>query len=640
MQRFLLLTASLLALAAPAFAQNDPATDETVVVTATRSQSALRNAPADVDVIDVEEARARGDLSIVDVLESVPGLAVVRSGPFGQQTSIFSGGVNSNHTLVLFDGIRVNDPSTPGSSFDAGQDLLAGLARIEVVQGPLSALYGSDAIGGAINMIPRHGGEGALNARLDMAAGSFDTLTASASVDGTLGRFRYAITGEGYATEGHDIVPERMPTHTGDPDGAESMTVTGVFDLALSDALSLDLLIRHREARADFDAFPFDFLLGEYRADDPDLEISRNDLTIARLGATWRMTDALSLRATTARTRQIREQTNDGVTDLTYEGERESHEASLEWRPAITGVMTDAAVTLGAIAETENADTYEFFGFPPATTVDAEQDHQGAFLTGQGTWGALTLTGAVRVDDYEGFGTETTWRAGASYELIEGVRVYAAYGTSYRAPTLYERFVSFGNPNLQAEEGETWEAGADARVALFGRADGLTMRALYRSTDLENLIDFNGSFEYDNVDLAEIESAEARAALRPTDWLTLEAAYTWTDARDAVADTQLLRRPEHQWTAAIVVDQGPFTGRLAWRHVGERADQMYGDDSFFDGVGVSESYDIARASASWRFNEAAQIFVTADNLFDEDYEPSNAFAGAPRSVMAGIRLTP
>ncbi|MGE3581921.1 MAG: hypothetical protein AB7J28_10960, partial [Hyphomonadaceae bacterium] len=73
---------------------------------------------------------------------------------------------------------------------------------------------------------------------------------------------------------------------------------------------------------------------------------------------------------------------------------------------------------------------------------------------------------------------------------------------------------------------------------------------------------------------------------------------------------------------------------------GERADQMYGDDSFFDGVGVSESYDIARASASWRFNEAAQIFVAADNLFDEDYEPSNAFAGASRSVIAGIRLTP
>ena len=153
-------------------------------------------------MIDVDEARSRGVDSVADALAETPGLDVVQSGGFGQQTSLFSGGANSNHTLVLFDGLRLNDPSTPGSSFDAGQDTFGGLTRIEVVQGPMSAVFGSDAIGGVVNILPRHGGEGALNAQLDVWGGSFNTTGAAAGIDGTLGRFRYAITGEGYATDG------------------------------------------------------------------------------------------------------------------------------------------------------------------------------------------------------------------------------------------------------------------------------------------------------------------------------------------------------------------------------------------------------------------------------------------------------
>ena len=120
-----------------------------------------------------------------------------------------------------------------------------------------------DAIGGVINMIPRHGGEGPLNARLDFSAGSFETLNAAAGIDGTLGNFRYAITGEAFITDGFDLVPERMVTHIGDKDGAESSAITGVFDLQLTQNFALDLFARRRTASADIDVFDFELTRAE-----------------------------------------------------------------------------------------------------------------------------------------------------------------------------------------------------------------------------------------------------------------------------------------------------------------------------------------------------------------------------------------
>lgn len=627
----LLATVSLFAL--PGWAE---APEDDLVITGTRQPAKAERLPADVDVIDIDEIRRQGVVSLADALDDTPGLIVVGSGGFGQQASVFSGGGNSNHTLVLFDGIRLNDPSTPGSSFDGGQDTLGGLSRIEVVQGPMSAVFGSDAIGGVINVLPRHGREGVLNGELDVWGGSFNSMGATASIDGTLGRFRYALTGEGFVTDGYDLVPESMITHTGDEDGAESGTFTGVFDLNLTNTIAVDLLVRHREARADFDAFIFPppaFI--EQRVDDDDIEIAQNDLTVARLGAMWRLSDALSLRATAGRLQQDREERDGAFTTAAFAGDRRFADLTADWRFAETGVLANAGLLFGLEAQTEGVDIDQGFA-----AVVADQDHAGAFVTAQGDIGNLTLTGAVRVDDFDGFGTETTWRAGASYGAFDIVRVYAAYGTSFRAPTLYERFISWGDPDLNPEIGKAWEIGGDARFRVFGQEDGLEFGLLYRSAEIDDLIDFNTSFIYANIDKAEIDSVEVRLAARPTSWLTARVAYAYTDAQDAVANTPLLRRPQDAWIASLEFEHSAFSAQLGWRSVGERADQIYGDDGFWQGVGTTPQYDVFRASAAWEFTPGAEAYIAADNLADEAYEPANGFAGAPRNVMVGLRLHP
>jgi vitamin B12 transporter len=629
-----LLAASSL-LITPAFAD----TDEEIVVTATRAPTPVRNLPADVTIIDIEDARSRGEATLAQALSETPGLTVSPSGGIGQQTSLFLGGANSNHTLVLFDGLRVNDPSTPGSSFDAGQDTLAGLARIEIVEGPMSAMFGSDAIGGVVNLIPRHGGEGALNARLDIGGGSFGTLSGAVGVDGTVGALRYAVSAEGYATNGFDLVPERMSTHTGEEDGSEMTTLTGVFDLALSPAFALDLLVRHREAQADFDPFLDFFPLPLQRSEDGNLEISQNDLSLARLGATWTINNATALRATFGAMRQEREQSDDGLVTDTFEGERRFGDLTLSWRPDTRGAFEAVSIVAGVSAEREEIDVGQGFGFPPPfffTTAD--QDNRGAFVSAQGSLDRLTLTGAVRADEYEGFGVEPTWRIGASYDVFEALRLYAAYGTSFRAPTLYERFVSFGDPDLDAEEARTWEVGADAGWTAFGRDDGLTLAISYRASKIDNLIDFNGFFTYDNVDHAELKATEVRLNARPFEWLTARLAYVHTQTEDTRTGLALLRRPQHAWSASLRAALGPFSGEASYRSVGERRDELYGDDGFGLGQGDAPSYELIRVSGAYEFRPGIQAYVAVENALDETYEPVNAFAGAPRSVLVGLRL--
>lgn len=622
MRKTSLFTAALLAGAAqPVLAQTS---DDEIVVTATRMETRVEQLPAQVTIIQTDDARAQGQITLDQMVDDVPGLQAPRTGPLGQQASIFSGGFESNHTLILFDGVRMDDPSTPEGLFDAGQDTLADSGRVEIVQGPMSALYGSNALGGVINLIPRRGGDDALNVRMDAAAGSFETLTASVGADGTLGRFRYALSAEGYASGGYDIVPERISTHTGEEDGAEMTTVTGVFDYALTDAVSLDLLMRQRKARADYDPGLFGNI-----SENLNSEVAQNDRTLWRVGADWRISDTVALRLSGGALETERVSTDDfGAVEYAYEGERRFGDVTAQFD------LATVDLTLGASAEDE-----DILATEPFAIVEASQEHWSAFAVAQTGFGSLDLTGAARRDDYDGFGDSTTWRLGANYRFTEAARVYASYGTAFRAPSLYERFVSFGDPNLEPEESESWEVGADAEISLFGRVDGLQLGALYRSSEIDDLIGFFG-FGYANIDRAEIEYAEGRLALRPLSWLTARVVYANTDARDVGADEALQRRPRHAWRAEVEAEYGPFEAQIAWRQVGARLDTVYDDFGFWTGVGRVEAYEIVRASAAWRATNEVRFFLAVDNVLDEVYEPTNGFAGAPLSALLGVRISP
>lgn len=607
--------------AAPAAAQER---EDEIVVTATRTPTPQERLPARVDVIEVDEAAERGLITLDQALSTIPGFQILRAGSIGQQASIFSGGFDSSHTLVLFDGVAINDPSASEAAFDAGQDTLGDANRIEVVQGPMSALYGSSALGGVVNVLPRRGGDGAFNPRLAMAAGAFETLTGNVGADGTLGNFRYAVNAGGYSSSGYDTVPERISTHSGEEDGANITTLTGVFDYAFSDSFAVDLLLRKRDALVETDYDTLNFAGDIIEADDAE---QQSDYSLWRLGATLDASDTLSLRFSGGAFDTDRLALNSGVVSDEYHGVREFADFATTW-------SLDAwTILAGAQIENEEIDAVSF-GSP----VVGDQEHWGAYLASQGALGALDVTAALRHDDYEGFGGKTTWRVGGSYRFGEAARVYAAYGTSYRAPAMYERFVpGFGNPDLEPESAESWEVGAAIGFAAFGRADGLEVGALYRSSDVADLI---GSFPLENIDRADIAFWEARVTLRPTDWLTARVSYANTDAVNADTGVALSRRAEDAWGAALEVERGPLSAQLAWRRIGERLDTTYDDAGACCGSGEVPAYEVLDASMAWSLGEGARVYVAANNIADEEYEPVNGFAGAPANVLVGLRLTP
>ena len=619
MRKFLSTTA--LALCLPlcpaAFAE-----DGEIVVTGVPAPTPAERLPARVEVIDRAEIEARGLVSLVEAI----GSQAVQAGGAGQQASLFLRGANSNHVLALLDGIRVNDASTPNGQYDFGLDTLGGITRVEVLRGPASALYGSDALGGVVNVIPRRGGETPFEPFAEAAAGSFTTWRALVGAAGEIQGFEYGLSAEAFETDGYDLVPARMRTHTGDADGAgiRTFTASARHDMG---ALAVDVLLRARETEAEFDSFssgPFFSL----RADDPDLENSSQQ-NLWRLGADLASGGALTWRLAGGQVSGDRDETDGGFTANTAQASHSFLDASARY------AQGDASLVAGLAIVRDDIDTQPQFASP----LSVAEDQSALYLNGQQRFaGRFDVTASLRIDEYESFGAQSTYALGMVGDFAP-LRLFASYGTAFKAPSLSQRFeVSFfnrGNRDLRPEESRSWEIGADWRAG-----EALTLGASYYQTRIDDLIQYN-FFARRNVNIgqAAIDGAEVHVEAKPISWSSLRLDYAWTDARNELTNSQLLRRPEHAWRIeARATPTERITIALAWSFVGERGDVTYDDGGdFLSAAGRVESFSIGALSASFDLDARAQLFARIDNLTDETYEQPAAFAGAPRSGTIGVR---
>lgn len=599
-----------------------PAYADDVIVTATRTPTPLTDVPVRVDVIDRTEIEQRSISTLAEAIGSV----AVQGGGAGQQSSVFLRGTNSKHALALFDGVRLNDASNPTASYDFGQDTLGSAERIEVLRGPASTIYGSDAVGGVVNIVPRRGGEAAFAPFLELAAGSFETLRGFAGVAGDTGDFEYGFSGEFYRTDGFDATPERFALHTGDADGSRISTFTASarYDGGVH---VFDILVRSREAEAAYDTFsggPFFSL----RADDADLE-NESSQRLWRLGAEMEAGTALNFRLSGGQVLSDRSETDGGFQTNAAGSERTFADLVADYADG------PAKLTAGVSFERNEIDTRPQFASP----LSVGEDQLSGFVIGQFELNDLiTLSGSLRLDDYEQFGSHTTYSAGVVANL-SSLRLFASYATAFKAPSLSERFetssFNIGNPDLEAEESQSWEASADWTLN-----DAFTLGASYYQTRINQIIEYNfGTLQNINIDEAEIDGAEAYIAASPADWATLRLAYAWTDARDSIADVPLLRRPEHAVTLDARVEP---TDRLAfalnWTYVGERNDVTYDDaGDFVSGNAPVDSYHVGAVAATFALDERAELFARIDNVADAEYEQPNAYAGAPRATSVGVR---
>jgi len=620
---------------------------ETVVVTtATRSATALERLPAQIDVIDREQMEQNNTITLADALLFSPGINAVQSGPAGAITSVFSRGSNSKHTLALFDGIRLNDASTPNGQYNFGQDMLGDAERVEVVRGPLSSVYGSDAVGGVVNIIPRIGAETGFSPYFEVSGGELDTYRGLVGASGTQDRLSYNATLERFETGGYDQVPERMTTSTGDPDGGEFTTLTGLVRFELTNQVFLDGLYRRREASSEFDTFSGG-PTGFQRADSPSAGVGKDNYDIIRIGGGWRSLDGtVETQVRAGRVANSRNSVNLGAVTDRAEGDRDFVEAIGTWQPTGLSALIEPSVSFGVQYQNESIDVVPQFSNP----LSREESAYGAYLlTTVGLTDSFDVTASARMDDFEFFGSQSTYNAGAVYRLKPvNTRFTVAYGTSFKAPTLSERFSTSPftrpNPDLIPEEGRTWEAGFRTELGALGRPDAVRFGATYFDSEIDNLIENVFNFvsftgQNRNVGKAEITGYETFAEFEPNDFLRLRVDYTFTDAINGNTDRRLLRRPPHNWSAALqLTPTERMSVSMRWLYVGSRADVIYNDNGSFTGSGPrTDAYEIVTLSGQYDLTESVELFGSVNNLFDETYEQPNAFRGAPRTVSVGIR---
>jgi vitamin B12 transporter len=644
-----------LAFAAPVNAHaQDATTLPEQVVTATRIPTLIEQIPAGVSVIDRATIEAHGYTTLVDALNTVPGLHVVQSGGPGGNASLFIRGTNSDHVLVLRDGMPINDPSDPNAAFNFGVDTLADVERIEVVRGPMSSLYGSGALGGVINLITRTGAGGP-HATAEIAYGLPRALHGQAGFSGSTGQFDYNVNAETQLDRGFDNTPRRESVYTGAPNGYR--TYLGSVDLGYTpiEGTRVSVFVRGRSSTFNLDELGFP-------AYDANSYVGHDQSVYGRLGVTSHLFDgALDTALFLARAQTDRhyieplepQDPNQASGDTRYHGGR----TDLQWNNTLhlpdAGPSASNAVIFGYehIDDTaHSALNTSSSGFAFQENVHATDSSDAGHVGVQSTLlGRLTVTADAREEAAHFGGSAFTWRAGAVLAVPEAwSRLKASYGTAFRAPALFDLFGvdSFGfvgNPHLRPERSAGYELGWAVDVPALGRRNAATLEVTYFKSRIRDLIQtvFNADFTastQENVAQARIQGVETSLTLRPADWLEATVAYTFTDARNAADDSRLLRRPRDQVSASLHATPLPgLSIAPELIYTGPFQDFLVDDNGFPEAVGPARSGVIVNLAVSYEVMPHLTLFVNGRNLFGSRFEPASGFQTPGASVLAGAR---
>ncbi len=598
--------AALLLLASvPVYAAEE--TMSPVVVTATRTAESIDESLASVSVIEREEIESRQALSLVDVLRGVPGITISTNGGPGKATSVFIRGANEDQVLVLIDGVKVGSATLGTTAFENVP--IDQIERIEIVRGPRSSLYGSEAIGGVIQIFTRKGG-GAVSPYVSLGGGSHRTYKALSGVTGGGTNARYNVSVSGINTDGFD-------TCRGDPllggcftlepddDGYRNRSAAVSAGYRLRNGVELDLQVLRSRGDNDFD--------GTFVNESELLQ----QVVATKLGlspsARWHVTLAAG------RSRDESENFLNGASQSRFDTERDTASFQNDIELGASHLLT-----LGVDQQDDRVDSTVNF---PVTS----RDNTGVFAQYQGTFGAQRVWLAVRSDDNEQFGHETTGSLAWGRAVGRGTRMFLSYGTAFKAPTFNQLFFpGFGNPDLEPEKSKSLELGLNGKLTT-----GQWSLSLYQ-TIIDDLIAFDATFTPANIDEARIRGVEAAVSTQIARWI-LGATVTLLDPENRSAgsnrDNDLARRPKE----SLRIDAQRVFGRFKFGAT------LYGQSESFDDLANTRElagFATLDLLIEYALHKDWTLGARVGNVFDKEFETAEFFNQDGRNIFFTLGYRP
>ncbi len=600
-----------------------------------------------VTTITGEQLQQQHITTVSDALGMVPGLNVVQTGGLGGQTSVFIRGTNSNHVKVLIDGVDAGDPSLGSFYFD---HLLTGdIARIEVLRGPQSGLYGSDAIGGVISITTKKG-EGPPKATASLSGGSFGTFNQTAGLSGAQNNINYAFNVLHFRATSTPVTPLDLlaPGEKRINDSDDDWNYSTRLGADLSENLSVNLTTLYIDAKHGLTGE--DYLNFATPSPEALQSTQRNHQLFTRAEAVWSLFDGkfkntFGVNYTNQWTNFINPNP-DNFTPFgsvppptTNVGERRK----VDWRGEAT-LAPGQILVLGLEDQEERLRTNSTTdALGNQTTTKANWNDKAGYVELQSQFGKrFFLVANVRHDDDEAFGEHTTWRLAPALLFPEtGTKLKASYGTGFKAPTLTQLFVNFppffvANPALKPEESTGYDAGFEQ--SLF--AERLKFGATYYNNELKNLIGTSAADPVTfistsvNVNQSNIHGVEAFAALAINSHLTLRGDYTYTHI-DATSYAAYLRRPMHKYSVtALWRPLDPLQLSASVITVDHWADY---DRSFINPV-KAPGYTTVNLAATYDVTKQVQIFGRIDNLLDVQYQDPTGYLRPGFGIFGGVRV--
>ncbi len=605
----------------------------TIIVTGSQLPSDTKTTGSSVTVIGEQEIEDGQYRNALGALQQVPGLDIVQSGGFGGNAAVFLRGGNSEGTLVLLDGIELNNPATPNRSYNMANLTLENIERVEVIRGPQSTIYGSDAMGGVINLVSKKAQEG-VHSTVTSEAGSYNSFTqvgnlsyGSKGFDVSTGITRQDIGG---------ISAANAADGNSEHDGYENTSLTNRMRFAPTDSVEGSVTTRYDHSNTSLDN------MGGVGGDDLNRRFrnneffTRGDMSVGLLDKTLTPAAYISYSRHSLKDVNSPDAVSSEVLDSSFGGDIVTVGSRATWKPSEV-----FSSVVGGETQGERADSYYFsdgaFGPYQDNFYGQEARTNSVFYEAKTTLDkSFYIDAGVRHDNHSIFGGKTTYKVAPAY-LIDssGTKLRGSVGTGFKAPSLVQLYSSYGNRDLQPEQNLGWDAGIDQDLV----KDRVSVSLTYFDMDYDELITFNPStFVLENIDKANMRGAEIGLTTRLSESLSTRLAYTYTDTENDTTGEALLRRPKNKNSLTVVYQPtSRFRSQVQWRVYSSRFDN---DFNTYPPERVSlGGYGIVDLAASYQLSQRFELFARVDNLFDKEYQEVLGYGTLGAAAYGGIKVS-